>query len=166
VQLLKPVKAKKIKREVKILQDLAGGPNIIGLQDVIRDPVSRTPRCECAHSLTHIHTHTHLTSHTSLSTRSLVFEYVNNTDFKTLYPSLCDADIRYYLYELLKAVAFSHSRGIMHRDIKPHNVSGWDGCLGCMRGGGGGRGCCTHYSKEGGLRRDTGRTEEAQAEWK
>jgi casein kinase II subunit alpha len=44
-----------------------------------------------------------------------VFEYVNNTDFKVLYPTLSDLDIRYYLLELLKALDFSHSRGIMHR---------------------------------------------------
>ena len=34
-------------------------------------------------------------------TPSLVFEYVNNTDFKVLYPTLSDFDIRFYLYELL-----------------------------------------------------------------
>ena len=51
-----------------------------------------------------------------------VFEYVNNTDFKVLYPTLSDYDIRYYMYELLKALDYSHSQGIMHRDVKPHNV--------------------------------------------
>lgn len=37
VKVLKPVKKKKIKREIKILQNLAGGPNVIGLLDVVRD---------------------------------------------------------------------------------------------------------------------------------
>jgi casein kinase II subunit alpha len=37
VKVLKPVKKKKIKREIKILQNLAGGPNVIGLMDVVRD---------------------------------------------------------------------------------------------------------------------------------
>lgn len=64
--------------------------------DVIRDPNSKTP--------------------------SLIFEHVNNTDFKTLYPTLLDEDIRYYIYELLKALDFCHANGIMHRDVKPHNV--------------------------------------------
>jgi len=96
IKILKPVKKKKIKREIKILQNLAGGVNIISLLDVVREPQSKTP--------------------------SLVFEYVNNTDFKVLYPNLTDYDIRFYLFELLKALDFSHSQGIMHRDVKPHNI--------------------------------------------
>lgn len=40
-QVLKPVKKKKIKREIKILQNLSGGPNVVGLLDVVRDPQVR-----------------------------------------------------------------------------------------------------------------------------
>jgi len=96
IKILKPVKKKKIKREIKILQNLTGGPNIIKLLDIVREPQSKTP--------------------------SLIFEYVNNTDFKVLYPQLTDFDVRYYILELLKALDFCHSQGIMHRDVKPHNV--------------------------------------------
>ena len=41
VELLffQPVKKKKIKREIKILENLRGGPNIISLLDVVKDPV-------------------------------------------------------------------------------------------------------------------------------
>lgn len=46
------------------------------LLDIVRDQQSKTP--------------------------SLVFEYVNNTDFKVLYPTLTDYDIRFYIHELLK----------------------------------------------------------------
>uniref|UniRef100_M4ESP9 Protein kinase domain-containing protein n=1 Tax=Brassica campestris TaxID=3711 RepID=M4ESP9_BRACM len=92
VKILKPVKKKKIRREIKILQNLCGGPNIVKLFDAVRDQQhSKTP--------------------------SLIFEYVNSTDFKVLYPTLTDYDIRYYIYELLKALDYCHSQGIMHRDI-------------------------------------------------
>jgi casein kinase II subunit alpha len=64
------------KREIKILQNLYGGPNIVKLLDVVRDDESKTP--------------------------SLIFEYVSNIDFKVLYPTLSDYDIRYYIFELLK----------------------------------------------------------------
>ena len=35
-------------------------------------------------------------------TPSLVFEYVNNTDFRSLYPKFTDYDVRFYVYELIK----------------------------------------------------------------
>eukprot|EP00434_Breviolum_minutum_P017050 symbB.v1.2.015043.t1/scaffold1112.1/size147309/1 len=58
IKILKPVKKKKIKREIKILQNVSAGPNIVKLLDVVRDPLTKTP--------------------------CLVFEHVNATDWKRL----------------------------------------------------------------------------------
>ena len=35
--MLKPVKLEKIKRQIKVLQNLADGPNIISLRDIVMD---------------------------------------------------------------------------------------------------------------------------------
>ena len=43
IKVLKPVKKKKIKREIKILQNLKGGPNVVKLIDIVRDPSSKSP---------------------------------------------------------------------------------------------------------------------------
>lgn len=96
IKILKPVKKSKIKREIKILENLRNGVNIINLLAVVKDPISRTP--------------------------ALIFEYINNTDFKQLYQTFSDYDIRYYTLETIKALDYCHSMGIMHRDVKPHNI--------------------------------------------
>ena len=59
-----------------------------------------------------------LPSSSQAKTPSIVFEHVDNIDFKQLYPTFTDFDIRYYMFELLKALDFCHSKGIMHRDVK------------------------------------------------
>ncbi|KZV95191.1 Pkinase-domain-containing protein [Exidia glandulosa HHB12029] len=101
IKVLKPVKRFKIKRELKILQNIASSSgaanaNIVRLFDIVRDPVSKIP--------------------------SLVTEFVENTDFRVLYATFRDADVRFYMFRLLEALDFVHSKGIMHRDVKPHNV--------------------------------------------
>ncbi|XP_974144.2 casein kinase II subunit alpha [Tribolium castaneum] len=97
VKLLKPIKKPKIKREIKILEHLRNGPNIVSLYAVVSVP--------------------------STALHALIFESPsNNEDFKEVYLKLSDSDIRFYIYEILKALDFCHSKGIMHRDVKPHNI--------------------------------------------
>lgn len=38
IKVLKPIKRKKVKRELKVLMNLRGGTNIIELLDIVRDP--------------------------------------------------------------------------------------------------------------------------------
>ena len=83
IKVLKPVRHLKILREVKILQNLYGGPNIVKLFDVARDEASKTP--------------------------CLVFEYINNMHYRRLFEKFEDFDVRYYMYQLLRVLDYSHS---------------------------------------------------------
>lgn len=95
IKILKPVKKRKIKREIKILEELRGGINIIKLYGVV--------------TIDEFYT-------------ALVFEQIHTVDFKHIYFNLSEYDTRFYIYEVLKALNYCHSKGVMHRDVKPHNI--------------------------------------------
>lgn len=74
-----------------------GGPGIVKLLEVIRDQ--------------------------NTSETSMVMEYIDNHNIslKNLSANFTDFDIRFYMYQLLKAIDYANARGIWHRDIKPDN---------------------------------------------
>ena len=96
IKVLKPVRIPKINREIAILQELKGGPNITQILDIVRDP-------------------------DSLSI-ALIMNYNENDNVKTIADQMTTKDIAIYIYGVLKALAYAHKLGIMHRDVKPGNI--------------------------------------------
>jgi casein kinase II subunit alpha len=43
IKIMRPVKEHRLRREIKILQHVKGGPNIVTLLEVVRDPDTKTP---------------------------------------------------------------------------------------------------------------------------
>lgn len=96
---LKPLKASalyKYNREIKVLQNLSGGPNIPVLHDQIYNEEDGSV--------------------------TLILEYIDSMPLRKVILSMNDFELRYYMFELLKALNYSHSHGIMHRDVKPGNI--------------------------------------------
>jgi len=78
------------------LQNLTGGPNIVRLEDIVLNPMNNQ--------------------------YTLVLEYVKNCDYSQVFSSFSDKECRFYLYQIMRALEYSHSHGIMHRDLKPQNI--------------------------------------------
>ena len=51
-----------------------------------------------------------------------IYEYMPHTETKILMPAMTLDDVRMYVFQVLEALKFSHSHGIMHRDVKPLNI--------------------------------------------
>jgi len=88
------VKFKKINREIKILMALGGKNNVVKLLDIVKEG----------------------------EVFCLVFEYVNQIEYKKLLEIITPKECKLYIYQILKGLHYAHSMGIMHRDIKPQNV--------------------------------------------
>lgn len=96
IKTLKPIKQIKINREVMILQKLKNHDYITKLISVVVD-----------HEFTNY---------------SLIFEYLPHESLKSLYKKLSFEEIKSYMKMILEGLDYAHSKGIMHRDIKPQNI--------------------------------------------
>ncbi|CAI9090116.1 OLC1v1024811C3 [Oldenlandia corymbosa var. corymbosa] len=91
-------------REVSILRMLSRGPHVVRLLDV-KQGLSKEGK----------------------TVLYLVFEYMN-TDLKKFirsYRQMGDIPpqtVKSLMYQLCKGVAFCHGHGVLHRDLKPHNL--------------------------------------------
>lgn len=74
VKIMRPVKEQRLKREIKILRLVTGGPNIITLHEVVRDPDTKTP--------------------------CFIFEFVDCMTLKELQAVVTDMDVRNYMYQV------------------------------------------------------------------
>ena len=75
---------------------LKGHPNVLRLLDVVKNP--------------------------AVNTYTLVSEYFPHEDFDKYRLNFTPALLKSYMRELLSTLDFIHSKGIIHRDVKPHNV--------------------------------------------
>lgn len=88
-----------ILKEIQLMRTLEGGPNLLPLRDILREEDDRG-------NLKH----------------AIVIDYFSADRFSKIYETLTAYEIKKIMYEMIRTLEYAHSKGIMHRDIKPLNV--------------------------------------------
>ena len=96
IKILRPINTNKIKREVVILKHLKDCPNSIHLLDITKGE--------------------------STDIYCLIYNSISGNDLKLVSKNISPEDMKLYIYKLLQCLSFSHSKNIMHRDIKSGNI--------------------------------------------
>ncbi|OHT15044.1 CMGC family protein kinase [Tritrichomonas foetus] len=96
IKILKPVNPDRVRRELRILSLVKDGPSILNLLDIVIDG--------------------------KYGIQAMVTDYHESMEWHDLFYNMKLDDIRWYIYRVLKALEFTHKKGIMHRDIKPVNI--------------------------------------------
>ena len=78
IKVLKPVRPSKYVREAKILYNLRGGPNIIHVEEIVKNPLTNQ--------------------------LSLVFEHVQESDSSQFFSLMSPQECCLYLYQLMRAL--------------------------------------------------------------
>lgn len=92
--------AKRILREIKLLNHLKGHPNITGLLDIL------TPESDAFDDL------------------YIVIDFMQSDLHKIIYSSnrLSEDHISFMVYQILLGIKYCHSANVVHRDLKPMNI--------------------------------------------
>ncbi|KRX03999.1 Protein kinase-like domain [Pseudocohnilembus persalinus] len=127
VKILEPIGIHKITREYLILSLLQGHKNIVKLYDTVPLRGTKKQTSNLAYIFKEQDGEVVIlplnVSGKHLKAKALfVFEYIKSPSLSKMEKYMNDYDIRCAIYDVLKALAYMHNKGIFHRDIKPGNI--------------------------------------------
>ena len=96
IKILKPIEKIKINREICVLEKLKDCPNIVKITNIVKE---KNSELFC-----------------------IVCKSISGQEITKYYKKISPADLKLYIFKILKCLEFCHSNGIMHRDIKSGNI--------------------------------------------